>query len=183
MAQQTNPGLGRFVLEVSISHTIGHTHTPGRFLRTSDRLVAEAATYTTHNKHKGRTSMPSAGFEPTIPAIKQLQTYAFDRTATGIGLTLHIVCLKYKGKFHSIIFHEGTEVEWRYSSTLSLTSALDGGGWSTPCLGRFIPGEETRYPLYGRLGGPQDQSGRVWKISPSPGFDPRTVQPVASRTD
>jgi hypothetical protein len=39
---------------------------------------------------------------------------------------------------------------------------------------------KTRYPLYRRMGGPQDQSGRVRKISPTPGFDPRTVQPVAS---
>jgi hypothetical protein len=39
----------------------------------------------------------------------------------------------------------------------------------------------TRYPLYRRLGGPQGRSGRVLKISPPPGFDPRTVQPVASR--
>ena len=29
--------------------------------------------------------------------------------------------------------------------------------------------------------GPQDRSGRVWKISPPQGFDTRTVQPVASR--
>jgi hypothetical protein len=29
--------------------------------------------------------------------------------------------------------------------------------------------------------GPQGRSGQVWKISPLPGFDPRTVQPVASR--
>ena len=26
-----------------------------------------------------------------------------------------------------------------YSPTLSLTSALDGGGWSTPFAGRFTP--------------------------------------------
>ena len=38
----------------------------------------------------------------------------------------------------------------------------------------------TRYPLYQRLGGPQDRSGRVRKISPPPGFNPRTVHPVAS---
>ena len=30
--------------------------------------------------------MPSAWFEPAIPAIKRPQTYALDRTATGIGL-------------------------------------------------------------------------------------------------
>ena len=32
-----------------------------------------------------------------------------------------------------------------------------------------------------RLGGPQGLSEWVRKISPPPGFDPRTVQPVASR--
>jgi hypothetical protein len=37
----------------------------------------------------------------------------------------------------------------------------------------------TRYPLYRRLGGPQGRSGRARKISPQPGLDPRTVQPVA----
>ena len=30
--------------------------------------------------------MPSAGFEPAILAIERPQTYALDRTATGIGL-------------------------------------------------------------------------------------------------
>jgi hypothetical protein len=44
-----------------------------------------------------------------------------------------------------------------------------------------LPPGMTRYPLYRRLGRPQGQSGRVLKISPPPGFDPRTVQPVASR--
>ena len=44
-----------------------------------------------------------------------------------------------------------------------------------------LPPGKTRYPLYRRLGRPQGRSGRVRKISPLPGFDPRTVQPVASR--
>jgi hypothetical protein len=35
--------------------------------------------------------------------------------------------------------------------------------------------------LYRRLGGPQGRSGRVRKISPTPGFDPRNVRSVASR--
>jgi hypothetical protein len=30
--------------------------------------------------------MPSAGFEPTIPAIKRLHTYALDCTVTGIDI-------------------------------------------------------------------------------------------------
>jgi hypothetical protein len=44
-----------------------------------------------------------------------------------------------------------------------------------------LPQGMTRYPLYRRLGGPQGRSGRVLKISPPPGFDPRTVQLVAIR--
>jgi hypothetical protein len=43
-----------------------------------------------------------------------------------------------------------------------------------------LPPEKTRYPVYKRLGGDQDRSGRGRKSSPPPGFDPRTVQPVAS---
>jgi hypothetical protein len=35
--------------------------------------------------------------------------------------------------------------------------------------------------LYRRLGGLQDRSGQVWKISLPKGFDPQIVQPVGSR--
>ena len=44
-----------------------------------------------------------------------------------------------------------------------------------------LPPGKTGYALYRRLGGPQVRSGRVRKISPLPGFDLRTVQPVPSR--
>jgi hypothetical protein len=54
------------------------------------------------------------------------------------------------------------------------------GGWSTPRPGRFTPGK-TSYPLYRRLGGTDGRSGRAREILPPPGFDPRIVQPVASR--
>jgi len=46
---------------------------------------------------------------------------------------------------------------------------------------RSLPPGKTRYPLYRRLGGPQGRSGQVRKISPPPGLDPWTVQPVVSR--
>jgi len=36
--------------------------------------------------------------------------------------------------------HEGPDKEYRYSSTLSLTSALDGVGWSTSGPGRLTLG-------------------------------------------
>jgi hypothetical protein len=44
-----------------------------------------------------------------------------------------------------------------------------------------LPLGMTRYPLYRRLGRPQGRSGWVLKISPPPGFDPQTVQLIASR--
>ena len=52
-------------------------------------------------------------------------------------------------------------------------------GWVVKATPRplYTP-RKTRYPLYRRLGEPQDRYGRVRKISPPPGFDPRTVQPV-----
>jgi len=59
--------------------------------------------------------------------------------------------------------HEGPEGEWMFSSTRSLTSTLDGGGWSTPRPAALLPGM-TRYPLYRKSDGPQSRSGRVRKI-------------------
>ena len=54
-----------------------------------------------------------------------------------------------------------------------------GRGISVTLRPLFTP-VKTRYPLYMRLRGPQAWSGQVWKISPLPGFELRTVQPVAS---
>jgi len=39
---------------------------------------------TTHNTYNRQTSMPPAGFEPTIPEIKRPQTLALECAATGI---------------------------------------------------------------------------------------------------
>jgi len=81
-------------------------------------------------------------------------------------------------KIHPITGHDGPEGENRYSSFFFFNLGARWGEWSTPRLGRFTP-EKTRYPLYRRLDGPQGRSGQVRKILPPPGFDPRTVQPVA----
>jgi len=62
-----------------------------------------------------------------------------------------------------------------------LTTALEGGEGSASRLGRSLLAGKSRYPLYRSLGGPQGRFGQAQKISPPPGFDPRTVQPVASR--
>ena len=66
-----------------------------------------------------------------------------------------------------------------YSSTLSLTSALDRAGCQRHSPATLPPGK-TRYPFYRRLGGSQGRSGPARKISSPPGFDPLTVQPVAT---
>ena len=66
-----------------------------------------------------------------------------------------------------------------YNSYLSLTSALEGVG-GLRHVAAALPPRKTRYPMCRRLGGPQSQTGRVRKNLPPPGFDPRTVQPVAS---
>jgi len=54
-------------------------------------------------------------------------------------------------------------------------------GWVVNATSRpLYPAEKTRYQLHRWLDENQSRSRPVWKISPPPGFDPRTVQPVAS---
>jgi hypothetical protein len=55
------------------------------------------------------------------------------------------------------------------------------GEWVAARPGRNLPLGNTQCPLYMRLDEPQGRSGQVRKISPPPGFDHRTVQPVVSR--
>jgi hypothetical protein len=62
-----------------------------------------------------------------------------------------------------------------------MTTALEGGEWAAVHPGHTLPPEKNWYPLYRRLVGPQGRSGQVRKISPPPGFDPWTAQPVVSR--
>ena len=45
----------------------------------------------------------------------------------------------------------------------------------------LYPRERDTVSFYRRLRGTLGWSGRVWKISPPPGFDPLTLHPVASR--
>ena len=69
----------------------------------------------------------------------------------------------------------------RCIALLFLDHGTRRGEGSASRPGRSLPSGKTRYPLYRRLGGPQDRSGQVRKISPPPGFDPRTVKLVSSR--
>ena len=68
-----------------------------------------------------------------------------------------------------------------YSSILPSTLALDGGGWSTPRPGRFTPGKDPVPIVIGGWVGPRAGMDGCGKSRPPPGFDPRTVQPVANR--
>jgi len=51
---------------------------------------------TTHNTHKRQTFMPSAGFEPAIPASQRPHTHALDRAATGIGGQFYLDAAKWQ---------------------------------------------------------------------------------------
>jgi hypothetical protein len=81
VAQQPNSGPRRLIVEVSRLHTHSHTHT-NTLLCTSDQLVVQVATYTTHYKHKTRTFMSSARLELVVPALKRPQSCALDRLFT-----------------------------------------------------------------------------------------------------
>ena len=49
-----------------------------------------------------------------------------------------------------------------------MTTALEGGEGSASRPGRSLQPGKTQYPLYTRLGGPQDRAEQVRKISPPP---------------
>jgi len=68
VGRQPKFDIGRLLVEVSRSHTIRHTPLVA-LCCTSDQLVAQDATHTTHNKQNRRKSMLEAGFEPAIPVI------------------------------------------------------------------------------------------------------------------
>jgi hypothetical protein len=57
-----------------------------------------------------------------------------------------------------------------------------GGRRSIPCLSHLTPGNKTQYPLYRRLGEPQDQSEWVQRILPPPELEPPPVQPICCYT-
>jgi hypothetical protein len=56
--------------------------------------------------------------------------------------------MEVKGKVLPVRGHEGPEGEYRYS----LTSALEGGVWSTPRPGRFTPWKKKPVPTEQKAG-------------------------------
>jgi hypothetical protein len=101
-------------------------------------------------------------------------------------------CVLIKGKKLSLCFnwtprHEGLLGEWRYSSTHSMTSALEGGEWSASRPSRFIPrGRAPGTHWIGGWVGPRAVLDAVMKRkipAPRRESNPTTpiVQPVAQR--
>jgi len=115
------------------------------------------------------TARPVSAWKPRYLAAQPTQT----RGSEQIHKTFVSTILQ---EPHPGACHEASGWKVRYSSTLSLTTAIDLGGWSTPRPDRFNHGKDTRYPLYRKLGGHQSWFRWMWSISPPRRFDPQTVQ-------
>jgi len=73
---------------ITLRHTwLGRTHLDEGSARRRDLYVI------THNTHNRQTSMPLAGFEPSIPASKRSQTHALDSAATDTGKKIYLTKL------------------------------------------------------------------------------------------
>jgi len=73
---------------------------------------------------------------------------------TQLGLGGEIL-RKFKGEFHHRTGNEGQKEEKRYSSTLSLTSALDGVGGQRHASAALPPGKRLRTHCIGDWVGPK----------------------------
>jgi hypothetical protein len=83
---QDGPLASLFV--VSWSHT--HTHTDTRW-NSSGRVISPSQRpVPTQDNTTDKHPCPERDFEPATPATKRPQTYALDRSATGINLMLHV---------------------------------------------------------------------------------------------
>jgi hypothetical protein len=111
----------------------------------------------------------------TFPLTHLIPRITFPLTHLVLHSRWHVSYLISRCRWH-ISYHIPADT----SHILSLTSALDGVGGQRQAPAA-LPPRMAQYPLYRGLGGPQGRSGQVRKISPPPRFDPRTVQPVASR--
>jgi hypothetical protein len=69
----------------------------------------------------------------------------------------------------------------KYSSTLSLTSVIDGVGCQRHISAPLTPEKRTGTHCTGGKGDSNARSGRMRKDWIQPGFDPRTFPPVEIR--
>ena len=98
-------------------------------------------------------------------------------------IAFHFSCSRIKIKVE-FAHEEATKVQKGvevYIYSFFSLGDLDGGGWSKPSPGRFTLGKDS-VPIVQEAGW---APGPVWtgaeNLAPSPGFDLRTFQPLASR--
>ena len=120
--------------------------------RTSPFKSAGESVQSTAGSRGARISVSNAGYITSRGRVRVLATHSicqfplnFPSRASPCATTFRKQYTTKEGKFHPITCHEDPEREKRYSSTLSSTSALDGGGWSVPHPGRLTLRKETPY--------------------------------------
>jgi hypothetical protein len=133
----------------------------GRVISSSQGLYLNTEQHKhTINTYTHQTSMPSAGFEHTIPASERAKTvHALDCSATVTG----------SGCRDPYFLDLGPSWRWVVSFTP---------------LPLYQRGQSPPYPLNRRLGGPQSGSGRCGENScphRDSNSDPSVVQSVANR--
>jgi hypothetical protein len=87
-------------------------------------------------------------YDIILVTYRLMEYVKHDRHFTESGF-MDRICLISLGEkfFNRAPRHEGILGEWRYSSTHSLSSALEGGEWSVSRLGRFTSREEPLVPI------------------------------------
>jgi len=89
MAQQ--PPVGQSLLIIQSSRSYSDAPHSVEVLRTCDQPDTETSTCPTHSTHNRQTNMPSAKFEPAIPASDRPQSHTIDRAVTVTGSKTDIV--------------------------------------------------------------------------------------------
>jgi len=112
---------------------------------------------------RGQVQVPAAGNDFSLLHNTQPAFYSESKNSPSamnklaevrLATQLYIMSTKQierQSKVHPVTCHEGTEREYIYSSTIHLTSMLDGNMWLTPHHGHFTPRKKTGHPLRMRL--------------------------------
>jgi hypothetical protein len=117
VAQQPNSGLGHLIIEASKSHTVRHTHTPGRTPLEEWAARHRGSTCTTHNKRKRQN----------IHAFNRIRTHDPSNQAAA-DLRLRPRCRRDQPSSISVRqkILQYTAMAWLTFSLLRVTSLLDG---------------------------------------------------------
>ena len=84
-----------------------HTHTHARavgLFSTSDQLVADTATYTTHNNYKRRTSMPAVGYSnPQSQESSGRRTTPWTARQHSLYISIYLCILDLNNKVRDVL--------------------------------------------------------------------------------